>query len=101
MVMNRRHLEDTLLAQFVGCDLQDHGNGLDDEHAAYKRQQQFLLNHDCHCTDCASKSQRAYVSHKNFGWMCVIPKKADGRPHHGPAENGQFSYLWHTLQFEV
>src|ERR1700686_2402242 len=101
MMMNGRHLEDTLLAKFVGCHLQDHGDSLDDEHPADERQQQLLLDHHCNRPDCASKGERTYVPHKNFGGMSVVPKEADGRAHHGAAKNGQFSDLWHALEFEV
>ena len=101
MMMNGRHLEDTLLAQLVGCDLQDHRNGLDDEHAADERQQQFLLDHHRDRSNCASESERTYVSHENFRGMGVVPKKPDGRAHHGAAKNCQLADLRHALQFEV
>src|SRR3954463_15966102 len=43
VVVQRRHLEDTFLAQLVAADLQDDRERLDHEDASDERQQQLLL----------------------------------------------------------
>jgi hypothetical protein len=38
VMMQRRHAEDAPAGELVGADLEDHGRGLDDEHAAHDQQ---------------------------------------------------------------
>ena len=102
MMMQRRHLEDTLLvAQFVAAHLQHHRDRFEDEDAADERQQQFLADDDGDRADGAAQSQRADVAHEDLRRMGVVPEKSDGCAHHGAAEDGQLADHGHALQFKV
>src|SRR4051812_18166791 len=54
VVVQRRHLEDALLAELVRADLQDNRERFDDEDAADKGKQQLLLDDDCDGRDRAA-----------------------------------------------
>ena len=46
MMMNGRHAEDALAAQFERAHLQNHGKRFDDEDTADEKEQDFLLDDD-------------------------------------------------------
>src|SRR6516225_600740 len=98
VVMNRGHLEDAFLAHLVRRHLQYYRESFNHEHAADERQQQFLLDHDGDGPDRSTQSQRPHIAHEDFCWMRVIPKKADRRPNHRAAEDGEFPNLRHMRQ---
>ena len=56
-MMNRSHLENPLLAQFVGTHLQNNGQRLYNKDASDKRQEQFLLDDDGHGPNRAAESE--------------------------------------------
>src|SRR3954464_2259500 len=101
MMMQWRHLEDALLAQFVAAYLQDHAHRLDHEHATDEGQQQFLLDDHRNRGDRAAERERAYVSHEYLSRMRVIPKEPDARANHRTAEDSQLGHLWNARQFKV
>jgi hypothetical protein len=47
VMVQRGHAEDTLLAELVAADLEDHAGGLGDEDPANDDQQEFLLDEQC------------------------------------------------------
>src|ERR1700686_2284976 len=100
-MVDRRHLEDTLLAQFVGSHLQNHGERLNHEHASDERQQKFLFNHYRNRADGAAESERTYVAHEHFRRMGVVPKKTDCRAYHGATKNSQLADLRHAFQLKI
>ncbi len=101
MVMQRRHLENPLFAQFVRAHLQNHRQGFQHENAADKRQQQLLLDRDRHRPDRPAQRERPHVAHEHLRRVRVVPKKADAGPHHRPAEDGQLAHQRHPLQLQV
>src|SRR6202521_5340459 len=101
VMVNRRHLENALLTQLVGTNLQDHRKRLDNENAANERQQQFLLDHDGYGTNRAAQRQRSDSAHEHFRRMRVVPQKSNRGTNHGSAEDSKLTDLRHALQFEV
>ncbi len=88
-MMQRRHFKDPFLAEFVTADLQDDGQRLDDEDAADKQQQYFLLDENGKRSEAAAECKRPDVAHEDLRRMRVVPKKTDGSARHRCAENGQ------------
>src|SRR5271157_5208372 len=60
MVVNRRHLENALLAKLVGAHLEDLRQRLNHENAPDKWQQQLLLDDDSHGADRSPEGQRSH-----------------------------------------
>src|SRR5579872_1288127 len=100
-MMQRRHLENSLLAQLIRSDLQNYRERFDYEHSSDKWQQQFLLDDYCNRSDCAAERERSYISHENFRGMRVIPQKSNCRADHGSAENRQLANLRHFWNFQI
>src|SRR5581483_419658 len=57
MMMQGRHFENALLAQFVGADLKNHRERFEYEDPADKRQQKFLFDHHGDSSDRATEGQ--------------------------------------------
>ena len=83
-MVDRRHFKDSLLAQFVGTDLQNHRKRFDDEDPSDEGQQQFLLDDYGDRADGATQGQRSDVAHKNFSGMRVVPEESDSAPTMAP-----------------
>src|ERR1700678_1124902 len=101
VMVQRSHLEDTLLAQLVAAHLQNNGKGLEHEDAADEREQQLLANDDCDGGDGSAEGERADIAHEDFSGMGVVPEKADGGADHRSAEDGDLADQGHALEFEV
>src|SRR5689334_7783363 len=101
MVMNRRHAEDSFSAQLERADLQNDAERFDDENSTDEKEQHFLLDDDGDDTEGAPKRQRADVTHKHFGGMRVVPKKAQGSTDKRTAKNGKFADTRNVLNFEI
>src|SRR5208337_3221867 len=99
-MVDRRHFENTFLAQLVGTNLQDHRERLDNENTSYERQQQFLLDHNGYGADRAAQRQGADIAHEDFRRMRVVPEKSNSGTDHGSAKDGEFANLRHALQFK-
>src|SRR6266478_6125221 len=80
MMMNGRHAEDALAAQFEGAHLQNHGKRFNDEDTADEKEQDFLLDDDRDGAQCSAQRQRANVAHEDFGRMRVVPEKSERCP---------------------
>src|SRR5260370_33388172 len=78
MVMNGRHAEDALAAQFERAHLQNHRNGFQYKNAANEEQQNLLLDNDRDHAERPAKRERAHISHENFRGMRVVPEKTEG-----------------------
>src|SRR6266478_1318979 len=80
MMMNGRHAEDALAAQFEGAHLQNHGKCFNNEDTADEKEQDFLLDDDRDGAQCSAQRQRANVAHEDFGRMRVVPEKSERCP---------------------
>src|SRR5437660_3141794 len=76
MMMNGRHAEDALAAQFERAHLQNHGKRFDDEDTADEKEQDFLLDDDRGGAQGSAQRQRSNVAHEDFGGMRVVPEKS-------------------------
>src|ERR1700744_4001916 len=101
MMMKWRHLEDTLFAQLVTANLQDDADGLKNEDAADEGEQQFLFDNNRNSPDGAAQCQRAYIAHKDFRWVSVVPKEANAGADHGAAKDCDLADHRHALKLEV
>src|SRR4029077_4228260 len=86
MVVNWRHPEDALAAQFERAHLQNHGKRFDDEDTADEKEQDFLLDDDRDGAQRSAQRQRANVAHEDFGGMRVVPEKSERCPDERAAE---------------
>src|SRR5260370_9093732 len=101
MVMNGRHAEDALAAQFERAHLQTPRNGFQYKNAADEKQQNLLLDNDGDHAQRPAQRERAHVSHENFRGMRVVPQEAEGRADESATEHRQFTDLGDVLNVEV
>src|SRR5712692_7854095 len=101
MVMDGRHAEDALAAQFERTYLQNHGKSFNDEDTADEKEQDFLLDDDSDGAQCSSERQRANIAHEDFRGMRVVPEKPERSPHERPAEYGKFADARNVLNLEI
>src|ERR1700678_2982399 len=86
MMMDRRHLEDPLLAQLVTAHLQNYRQRFDHVDTTDENEQDFLLDQNRNDTQRSAQRQRSHVAHENLGRMRVVPKESERCAHHGAAE---------------
>src|SRR5216684_5866053 len=101
MVVNGRHAENALAAQFERTYLQNHGKRFNDEDTADEKEQDFLLDDDSDGAQCSSERQRANIAHEDFRGMRVVPEKPERSPHERPAEYGKFADARNVLNLEI
>ena len=80
MMVDRRHLENPLLAQFEAAHLEDDRHRLHHEHAADDDEQQFLLGADGRGAERAADGQRTGIAHEHLRRMAVEPEEPEARP---------------------
>src|SRR6266566_6541796 len=101
MMMNGRHAEDALAAQFERAHLQNHRNSFQYKNAADEKQQDLLLDNDRNHAERPAQRERAHVSHENFRGMRVVPQEAEGRADERATEHRQLPDLGDVLNVEV
>ena len=99
--MQRRHLEDPLAGQLERPDLEDHGEGLEDEHTAHNRQQQFLLDENRNGSERAAERERPDIAHEDLRGIGVVPKEPEARADERSAENRQLGGLGKVHEQQV
>src|SRR6188472_4463589 len=77
VVVKRRHQEDAPPEPLVREDLEDDGEGLDEEDAADQEEEQLGLRHDREGRERAAQPHRAGVSHEDLGREGVVPEEPD------------------------
>src|SRR5215472_9286726 len=101
MMMNRSHTENALPSQLERKHLQDDGQRFYDKDAANKKQQNFLLDDDGDSPEGPAQRQRADITHKNFGWMRVVPKESKRGAHERAAKNCKLADFRDVLNVEI
>src|ERR1700731_156662 len=86
MVVDGRHAEDALAAQFERAHLQNHGKCFNNEDTADEKEQDFLLDDHCDGSQRSAQRQGANVAHEDFGGMRVVPEKPERCPDERSAE---------------
>ena len=99
MVMDGRHAEDALTAQFERAHLQNHGKCFDDENATDEKEQDFLLDDDRDGAQCSAQRLRANVAHEDFCGMRVVPEETERSSDQRAAENGELADTRNVLNF--
>src|SRR6202049_1854781 len=93
MMVQRRHAEDALTRQAERGHLQNHRKRFQHEHAANKKQKDFLLDGHRHHPDGTAERERSDVAHEHFGGMRVVPEKSERGAHQGSAKNRQLPHV--------
>src|SRR5882762_9143365 len=101
MMMNGRHAEDALAAQFEGAHLQNHGKRFDDEDTADEKEQDFLLDDDRNGAQRSAQRQRSNVPHEDFGGMRVVPEKSERCPDERAAKYSELADARDILNLEI
>src|ERR1700726_2579019 len=101
MMVQRRHAKNALARQAERRHLQNHGKRFQHEHAANKKQQNFLFDGHRYHSYGSSERERSNVSHEDFRGMRVVPEKSQRRTYQGPAKNREFAHLRKMLQIQV
>src|SRR5579863_7800645 len=101
VMMQRGHFEDALAAELEAADLEDHREAFDHVDAADEEKKNFLFEKNRDDAEASAESERADVSHEDFGGMGVEPKKAERGSGHRGAEDGEFGGAGGAGKFEV
>ena len=101
VVVERGHLEDALLAEFVAADLEHDGNGFEDEDSSDEGEEEFLADDHGYGADGSAQSERSDIAHEDFCRVGVVPEKTNARSYHRSAEDGEFGDQRHALKLEV
>src|ERR1051326_8414519 len=97
VVMHRRHFEYSFFTGLVRSHLDDDRKRFKKKNPADEGQQKLLLDDYSHGADSTAQRQRAYIAHKDFRRMRVVPEEPDARSHHGPAKYRDLRHLRHFL----
>ena len=90
-MVDRRHLEDALLAKFETADLEDHRHCLHHEDAADDDQQELLLRANCRGAERTTDRERSGIAHENFRRVAVEPKETETRTGQRHQEHGKLA----------
>ena len=102
MVVDRRHPEDPLaVGELEPADLEDDGEGLQDEDPAHDGQQDLLFRQDRDGAQRAAQGEGAHVPHEDLGGIGVVPEEPDAGADDRPAEDGQLPGSRHIGDLEV
>lgn len=92
MVMNRRHFEEAFAAGFFEISYLNHyRNGFHNKHAADNGKKNFVFGHDGDGSQQSAERQRTGVSHEDFGFGGIEPKKAETAADNCGTEDGNFT----------
>src|ERR1044071_9299341 len=95
MMMQRRHeknppaLPGAVPAEFEPGHLDQHGNGLGDEHAAGDHEHQRLVDEHRDDAQHAAQGQGPGVTHEHLRGVTVEPEKSQAGADHGGAKDGE------------
>ena len=92
MVMNRGHFEEAFAAGFFEISYLNHyRNGFHNKHAADNGKKNFVFGHDGDGSQQSAERQRTGVSHEDFGFGGIEPKKAETAADNCGTEDGNFT----------
>src|SRR5829696_2182702 len=88
VVVDRGHLEHPSSRQLEDEDLNDDGEGFDDEQTAYDGQEELRLGEHGRRREDTSYRERTCIPHKDVRRVGVVPEEPDDRPNHCAADHG-------------
>src|SRR4051812_19796895 len=77
VMMDWSHPENTVAGRLERRHLDDHGERLDDEHAAHDDEEEFLLDEQCHDAERSAKAERSDVAHENVRGVRIPPEEPE------------------------
>ena len=102
MVVDRGHPEDPpAVGKLEPADLEDDGEGLQDEDPPDDGQEDLLLRQDGEGAQGTAQGEGAHVPHEDLGGIGVVPEEADAGADDRPAEDGKLSGSRHVGDLEV
>src|SRR3954469_23754268 len=107
MMVNRRHPKKTpAFAKTAACELKvanlnHYGGGLSHKNPAYDYERERLLNHEGDHPNQSAEGERPCVSHEDFCWKRIVPKKGHPCPHDRPADHREFARPWHMADQQI
>ncbi|KAI3478036.1 hypothetical protein L1887_60088 [Cichorium endivia] len=91
VVVDRRHAEHALAGQLERRDLDDHRQGLHDEHATHDEQDDFLAHDHGDGAQRGTQCQGTDVAHEDLGRIGVEPQEAEAGADQRAAEHDQLA----------